>query len=468
MAQGLVSRQDYEKRLVSLLAMVVSTTYVVQDYWINGFTGESEMEFDYRQLSLPVQAGFYNSCQTFSTCDAVALRRAILGLPKMDISEAFTFRTGTLDARKQYHSDSLQNPPSPFSCLRAMADVGYCGVEVGGYDSNADPSPAALVEAAKHKVLRWVTFSTGGLEEIRDALAKGYVPILTLNKWYGWIGGDGVIGPPTPNSPVGIGHAMAVVAYSDSKRLVTCKNMEGPGWGDGGFCHFTFDCWNLDAKGQRPIGAICAVADLSENGVLVQPQVQPTKTGNAMIKDQALAAWTALDPAHVTLDQRATLIALAQQLTVEVVVAPPPPPLPPPASPSAFASNSSAGHPPENAYDGTQINYWSAMGYPVPQWNERHFGVKRLVSGVIVYSLQDNWQTPLDAPGDMTFTKWGVQDFTVSGDGVSIANVSGNTRVKCVVMFTAPLNIERLRITVTKGAPANGVAYIGEIVPIFA
>jgi hypothetical protein len=48
----------------------------------------------------------------------------------------------------------------------------------------------------------------------------------------------------------------------------------------------------------------------------------PPLTGNFMTKEAAIAAWAALDPAHVTQAQKDALAGFAAQLTVEVIVPP--------------------------------------------------------------------------------------------------------------------------------------------------
>ncbi len=158
------------------------------------------------------------------------------------------------------------------------------------------------------------------------------------------------------------------------------------------------------------------------------------------------------------------LVVIGNQLLVE----PPVPPTPPP-TPTYSASNATSTHPAAHAADGTQTTYWSASGFPVPQWWEANFGIARLVSGVTVYGLQDDWSNPVNPSDTMTFTKWGCQNFQAEANGVVLgAPVVGNTLVKRVITF-APVSIDRLRIVVTVGSPTVGDGFVRlcEIVPTF-
>ena len=79
----------------------------------------------------------------------------------------------------------------------------------------------------------------------------------------------------------------------------------------------------------------------------------------------------------------------------------------------------------------------------------------KTVDHVVVYSMQDNYNSPVAPTDTMTFTQFGVRDFTVQGwNGtawVTLATVTGNNLVKRTVNFTA-FATDQIRINITKSA----------------
>jgi len=84
----------------------------------------------------------------------------------------------------------------------------------------------------------------------------------------------------------------------------------------------------------------------------------------------------------------------------------------------------------------------------------------------VVYTVQDNYQSPQPATDTTTFTQYGVTDFNVQGwDGsqwVTLATVSGNNLVKRTVTFNA-FTTSRIRINVT-----GALYYVSRIVEVEA
>ena len=87
-----------------------------------------------------------------------------------------------------------------------------------------------------------------------------------------------------------------------------------------------------------------------------------------------------------------------------------------------------------------------------PDWVQVTFNGFKLVDRVVVYTLQDNFASPVEPTDGLTFTQYGVRDFTVQGwNGsawVTLATVSGNNLVKRTVTFAAA-TVDRIRINVT-------------------
>jgi hypothetical protein len=99
-----------------------------------------------------------------------------------------------------------------------------------------------------------------------------------------------------------------------------------------------------------------------------------------------------------------------------------------------------------------------------PDWLQVDFGAARTIDRVAVYTLQDNWQSPVEPTDTMTFSQFGIVDFSVQGwNGsawVPLANVTGNNLVKRTVSFTA-FNTSRIRIQVTRALAS--VARVTEV-----
>ena len=87
-----------------------------------------------------------------------------------------------------------------------------------------------------------------------------------------------------------------------------------------------------------------------------------------------------------------------------------------------------------------------------PDWVQINFNGSKTIDRVIVYSLQDNYPNPVEPTDRLTFTRYGLTDFTVQGwNGaawVSLGSVSGNNLVKRTVTFPA-FTTDRIRVNIT-------------------
>jgi hypothetical protein len=86
-----------------------------------------------------------------------------------------------------------------------------------------------------------------------------------------------------------------------------------------------------------------------------------------------------------------------------------------------------------------------------PDWVEIDFNGSKTLDRVIVYTLQDNYPNPIEPTDSLTFTQYGVTDFTVQGwNGaawVTLGSVSGNHLVKRAVTFPA-FTTSRIRVNI--------------------
>jgi hypothetical protein len=94
---------------------------------------------------------------------------------------------------------------------------------------------------------------------------------------------------------------------------------------------------------------------------------------------------------------------------------------------------------------------WASSGGP-PAWVQINFNGSKTIDRVVVYTLQDNLLNPIEPTDTLTFTQYGITDFTVQGwngsTWVTLGSVSGNNLVKRTVSFTA-FTTNQIRINVT-------------------
>src|SRR3989442_1788313 len=93
-----------------------------------------------------------------------------------------------------------------------------------------------------------------------------------------------------------------------------------------------------------------------------------------------------------------------------------------------------------------------ATPHNFPDWLQVNFSASQSINRVVVYSVQDNYQNPVEPTDTMIFSLYGLVDFTVQGwNGTSwviLGTVSGNNLVKRMVTFST-YTTDRIRINVT-------------------
>jgi hypothetical protein len=87
-----------------------------------------------------------------------------------------------------------------------------------------------------------------------------------------------------------------------------------------------------------------------------------------------------------------------------------------------------------------------------PDWVQINFNGSKTITKVVVFSRQDS-STPVEPTDTMTFTLYGLKDFTVQGwngsSWVTLGTVTGNSLVKKTVSFSA-FKTDRIRVNVTR------------------
>jgi hypothetical protein len=117
---------------------------------------------------------------------------------------------------------------------------------------------------------------------------------------------------------------------------------------------------------------------------------------------------------------------------------------------SAIINNERAGRKTAPAgwvwVDGT-ANAW-------PDWVQVRFAGSRTIDRVVVYTMQDNFNAPVEPTDTTTFSLYGLRAFEVQGwNGsawVTLGSVTGNNLVKRTVTFPA-FTTDRIRVNATSG-----------------
>jgi chitodextrinase len=86
-----------------------------------------------------------------------------------------------------------------------------------------------------------------------------------------------------------------------------------------------------------------------------------------------------------------------------------------------------------------------------PDWVQINFNGTKTIDRVVLYTVQDNYNNPIEPTDSMTFAQYGITDFTVQGwngsTWITLATVSGNNLVKRSVTFTAFIT-DRIRVNI--------------------
>ncbi|TDH26449.1 hypothetical protein EXU57_10150 [Segetibacter sp. 3557_3] len=137
--------------------------------------------------------------------------------------------------------------------------------------------------------------------------------------------------------------------------------------------------------------------------------------------------------------------------------------------------STSSNHDNSNAYwgpyanDGDRkgVNWWNDNTRGTfPDWLQVNFSGSKTVSLVNVFSIQDNYSSPVEPTEAMTFTNYGLKDFDVqTWNGSSWVTVPGgairgNNKVWTKITF-APISTSQLRVLVL--ATADGATRIAEL-----
>ncbi|MGI8894573.1 MAG: Ig-like domain repeat protein [Casimicrobiaceae bacterium] len=105
-----------------------------------------------------------------------------------------------------------------------------------------------------------------------------------------------------------------------------------------------------------------------------------------------------------------------------------------------------------------------ATGGAFPDWVQINFNGTKTIDRVVVYTVQDNYTSPIEPSDTLTFSAYGVTDFMLqawNGSAwVLFATVTGNNLVQRTVTFPA-VTTDRIRVHITNSR--DGYSRITEI-----
>lgn len=110
-------------------------------------------------------------------------------------------------------------------------------------DFTSMPNNDAVTEAANFKIAWAKTIDPKDIEGIKSYLAKGYPVIIAVAFDQAFTDPAGPATVTSMDVNQGMGHAMLIVGYDESKQCLRIMNSWGTGWRDGGFCWITYDAF---------------------------------------------------------------------------------------------------------------------------------------------------------------------------------------------------------------------------------
>lgn len=132
----------------------------------------------------------------------------------------------------------------------------------------------------------------------------------------------------------------------------------------------------------------------------------------------------------------------------------PPPPVTPTVAITATATAAVAANPASNAVDGRIDTWWSAKGFGLPQTLTVNLGQPKTISSVVVKSVTDAWDHPVDPSDTLTASAYVLIDFDVQVGGTTV-QVRGNNLAKRTVPMPAPVSAASFSIAVLRSGDGN-------------
>lgn len=210
---------------------------------------------DLRDKCPPVyDQGDLGSCSANAGCACIVM---LLNSPQLLLSRLFLY----YEERSLEHVTAEDSGASMRDVCKASNKYGVCEDSYMPYDISKfanPPSKEAIKDALKYKIQAYKALKT--LDDIKQAIASRKQPVLLGMKVFESFESDhtaktGIMTLPQANEKNLGGHAVLVVGYDDTKKILIVRNSWGAGWGDKGYFYmpydyinkgYTFDYWIME------------------------------------------------------------------------------------------------------------------------------------------------------------------------------------------------------------------------------
>lgn len=214
-----------------------------RDYRYQGQRLELREQVDLREWDSAVE-----DQSTLGSCVGSAIAAAYEHITRRQASDQFVELSKLFiyyNARVLEDAVSLDQGATLRNGLQGCKVYGICREDLWPYklEQFDDRPPDTAYEDAKHRLIKEYR-SLSGLSEILDALdAERPVVIgVTLYEPFLYLDAEHSTVPMPQEGDITAGdHAMVLVGYDQSKKLLLAKNSFGKDWGDQGYCWIPYD-----------------------------------------------------------------------------------------------------------------------------------------------------------------------------------------------------------------------------------
>jgi hypothetical protein len=326
--------------------------------------------------------------------------------------------------------DNYPNPIEPTDTL-TFAQYGVTAFNVQGWTGSAWTTLATI--SGNNLVKRAVTFSPFTPARIRVNVTHALLQYSRLVEVEAW--GTAAVGPPPSSTALASSLNPSTVGTSVTfTATVTGTNPTGSvAFTDGG--NAISGCTGIALTGSgNARTAACSTSALSQ-GTHSIVAAYAGDTGNAGSSSNPLSqVVNAAGSSNVALASNGAIASASSTFSAAYPV-------------SAVNNNERAGL---NWGNGGGWN--DATGNAFPDTVQINFNGSKTINRVVLYTLQDNYASPVEPTDTMTFSLYGITAFTVQGltgsTWKTLGAVSGNNLVKRTVTF-APFTTSRIRVRVT-------------------
>ncbi|HEY8683039.1 MAG TPA: Ig-like domain repeat protein, partial [Rhodanobacter sp.] len=340
--------------------------------------------------------------------------------------------------------DNYPNPIEPTDTL-TFAQYGVTAFNVQGWTGSTWTTLATI--SSNNLVKRAVTFSPFITARIRVNVTSALLQYSRLVEVEAW--GTAAVGPPPSSTTLASSLNPSTVGASVTfTATVTGTNPTGSvALTDGG--NAISGCTGLALTGSgNARTAACTTSALSQ-GTHSIVAAYAGDAGNAGSSSSPLSQLVnAAGSSNVALASNGAVASASSTISAAYPV-------------SAVNNNERAGL---NWGNGGGWN--DATGNAFPDTVQIAFNGSKTINRVVLYTLQDNYASPVEPTDTMTFSLYGITAFTVQGltgsTWKTLATISGNNLVKRTVTF-ASFTTSRIRLRVT-----NALASFSRITEIEA